>query len=365
MTLIAPSPLTFDDIFYPRRNALNALRLVLACLVIVSHSFPIAGISSDPSWGGLKLGTWSVGGFFAISGYLITRSAERSGKRAYTRARLLRILPGLWFCALVTAFAISPIIGWLNSEEWRLDEAWSYAWHTMTFTDSGNRVGDVLRGNPLGAMNGSLWTLTYELACYAGIAVVVWSRILWSGRYLVVALVSAQFLSLAAVEISVGGSIANVAYLLPFFLAGSSIYKFRGVISGKGWLFLLALAALIVVVASGWGTSLASLPTAYVILWLGARLPGAWTQVGVTSDLSYGMYVFAFPVQQVLAAAGLAGLGPGGFVVVSVLATVPLAYLSWCAVERPALRWARSRRVATSVLRDSSARSSKVQDGRK
>ncbi|UTT67628.1 acyltransferase [Janibacter sp. CX7] len=331
----------------------------------MSHSYPIAGFSSDPSWAGLKLGTWSVGGFFAISGYLITRSAEGSGKSAYIRARLLRILPGLWFCALVTAFVISPFIGWLNSAEWRFSEAWSYAWHTMTFTDGGNRVGDVLRGNPLDAMNGSLWTLTYEVACYAGIAIVVWSKVLWRGAHLVVALVGAQFLSLAVAQASADGSIANVAYLLPFFLAGSTIYKFRSVVSGRLWLFLLALAALGLVVASGWGTSLASIPTAYVILWLGARLPGTWTRVGVTNDLSYGMYVFAFPVQQMMAAAGMSGLGPGAFVVVSILATVPVAYLSWCAVERPALRWVRARRAATSVVPVPRARSSKVRDGRK
>jgi peptidoglycan/LPS O-acetylase OafA/YrhL len=95
--------------FAEGRNSLNAIRLLLAAMVIVSHSWWLGGYGTEPQPGGVKLGSWAVIGFFGISGYLITRSRiQASSALSYCRARFLRIFPGLAACVAVVAFVIAP-----------------------------------------------------------------------------------------------------------------------------------------------------------------------------------------------------------------------------------------------------------------
>src|SRR5688572_10368973 len=101
------------------RNSLNALRLILAALVIVSHSWWLGGYGAEPHPGGMKLGTWAVIGFFGISGYLITRSRVHSRSAvSYCRARFLRIFPGLAVCVAAVAFVMAPLAAGLTGRRY-------------------------------------------------------------------------------------------------------------------------------------------------------------------------------------------------------------------------------------------------------
>jgi peptidoglycan/LPS O-acetylase OafA/YrhL len=80
---------------------------------------------------------------------------------------------------------------------------------------------------------------------------------------------------------------------------------------------------------------LGGLPLAYLMLWLGARLP---VRIGSRNDISYGVYIYGCPVQQALIMWGFASLGWFGFAVLGLAATIPIAALSWWLVERPSLR---------------------------
>ena len=82
--------------------------------VVVSHTWPVSGAGPDPSIGGLSLGGYAVLGFFGISGYLITGSANRLSLADYCRKRILRIYPGLWVCLVVTAFGFASLAAWLR-----------------------------------------------------------------------------------------------------------------------------------------------------------------------------------------------------------------------------------------------------------
>ncbi|MFF2315846.1 acyltransferase family protein [Arthrobacter sp. NPDC058097] len=95
--------------FAEGKNSLNAIRLVLAAMVIVSHAWWLGGYGPEPQPGGVKLGTWAVIGFFGISGYLITQSRMQARTAwSYARARFLRIFPGLFVCVAVVALAGIP-----------------------------------------------------------------------------------------------------------------------------------------------------------------------------------------------------------------------------------------------------------------
>ncbi len=95
----------------------------------------------------------------------------------------------------------------------------------------------------------------------------------------------------------------------------------------------------------------AALPLAYVLIVTGgtAKSP-IWR---LPNDISYGLYIYAFPVQQVLAGMGAISLGIGWFALLSLIATVPLALASWLLVEKPSLRLKSV--LGTAVVRASAA----------
>ncbi len=103
---------TLGNCFHDRDNAYTALRLVLALMVVVGHSYELGGNGEDPLQrvSGTTLGELAVNGFFALSGFLVTRSALNSSSMySYAAKRALRILPGLWVCLLVTGLILFPI----------------------------------------------------------------------------------------------------------------------------------------------------------------------------------------------------------------------------------------------------------------
>ena len=75
----------------------------------------------------------------------------------------------------------------------------------------------------------------------------------------------------------------------------------------------------------------------YVLLCLARALAGLGRLPG---DFSYGVYVYAFPCQQMLAALLGKDLQPWSFFGLSLLLVLPLGVASWYLVERPALAWA-------------------------
>jgi peptidoglycan/LPS O-acetylase OafA/YrhL len=100
--MTSPAPGTIAARLDLRSNSLNLVRLVLATAVIVSHAWPIGGFGDDPAIGDVNLGHLAVGGFFAISGYLIAQSRLVNRPARYAAKRAMRILPGFWVCLLVT-----------------------------------------------------------------------------------------------------------------------------------------------------------------------------------------------------------------------------------------------------------------------
>lgn len=152
------------QVFDPRRNALNALRLVLAAEVMLFHSWPVTG--HMPPKATLQL-FFSVGvdGFFAISGFLITRSWLTDPRvRDYVTARALRILPGFYICLIVTAFVFAPlsvvIEGGSPAKLLASTAPLVYVLKNSAIAYLQPGISGTLHGVPGGtAWNGSLWSL--------------------------------------------------------------------------------------------------------------------------------------------------------------------------------------------------------------
>jgi peptidoglycan/LPS O-acetylase OafA/YrhL len=321
-----------------RGNSLNFLRLVLAVIVIVSHAAPIGGFETELSFGGLTLGNIAVGGFFAISGYLITKSRFASELAPYLWRRFLRIYPGYWACLVVMALVFAAISGAVRGG-WTLGIAASHVFENSTMIFGSNPIGPTLNGAPFPwTWNGSLWTLRYELMCYAVVGLALLLRPVRRARWVFTATFAVLTVgSLVADIADVKGIPGDIALLVPFFLAGAVLFRYADRIPIDSKLAAVAGGVLIVVLWAGYGHSLAALPIAYLCMWAGIVLPEWCRKVGAENDLSYGVYLYGFPVQQMLVLLGAHQLGLPAFAVFGVLATLPLAAASWFVVERPAL----------------------------
>jgi peptidoglycan/LPS O-acetylase OafA/YrhL len=318
-----------------RRNSLNFLRLVLALAVIVSHTWPIGGYGPDPRIAGEKLGTWAVAGFFAISGYLIANSRRHLSMSTFLTRRVLRIYPGYLVCLVVVAVLLAPLSVAIGPGSIQWSDAVSYIDHNIFLKVFQDGIHDTLSQTPYGpAWNGSLWTLIYEFLCYLAIGVLLCFAARWHR-----ALAVAAFVVTAAVWVAdrhSEGMVASFAFLGAIFFAGSVIAVFAERIPAD-WRIAVAAVAIAAVSSEAHGIPwLGAFPIAYLCLWLGIRLP--FPMIGSVNDISYGVYIYAFPVQQlIMVMLGRHRLPVGALVLVAVAGTIPFAVASWFLVEKRAL----------------------------
>ncbi|MFS0733671.1 acyltransferase [Microbacterium sp. 1P10UB] len=337
---------------YPyRRNSLNLFRLILAALVLFAHAFYIAGAGDGPHLHGENLGGWAVAGFFVLSGFLITRSRLRTKPGDYLLHRIARIFPGFVVCLLVIAFVFAPVAaliehgtlaGFLSTPVTPLQ----YVWGNITLYIDHYDIGTTLQSVPYpGAWNGSLWTLFYEFCCYiivwllGGLA--VYRRSPW--------LAAVAFLLGLAVWIGINlaqrwgldESFFLLAKLAPFFLGGAFVYFIVERAGINRWVAIgcLVVALALIFLVPRWGGQASAPFLAYGLLWLSAviRQP-AWI---ARNDVSYGFYIYAWPVQQLVVLIGGLALGFPLYIVLTIVVTFALAWLSWVGIERRAMRWVR------------------------
>lgn len=326
-------------------NALNLLRLVLALEVIVWHAYALRGSSWLPHRFELFLADIAVDGFFAISGYLICRAWIRNPRlRRFAGARARRLLPGLWVCLVVTAFVIAPFASHVAGQaspslRGRLEFVVANAstWVNVWGIDGGPT------GVPhSGAWNGSLWSLSWEVFAYASVAVLgmvaLLKRRVLLGMALVFWLWSFALIASGAWVVDSG----HPLWVLPrtglMFTCGALLYLLGERIPLSRALAVGAAALLVVGVLATPSYRLVAAPAvAYLCLYGGIML-GRYPRLVLRNDLSYGVYVYGFPVQQALLIAGLAGSAWAWFTLVSVAAVLPFAALSWFLVERPLIR---------------------------
>lgn len=323
-----------------RDNALNAVRLLLAVMVIFAHA-TLSGLGSFRHVGDVDLGELAVGGFFTVSGFLIARSRVSLPFGAYLWRRALRIFPAFWVCLVVVAFGFASLSTIVTGQSWDPLSAFGYVARNLGLWIFQPGVADTLPPDAFPWWNGSLWTLFYEFAAY-----------LVAGAILSVAVVRAHrapamFGLLALVTVvhaivpgDAGYFWLNSLQLGGFFAAGMALWSVSDRVRVSHVGAAAAAVVFVTLVALEQVALLGPLPVAYLCLYAGAKLP---TRVGARNDVSYGMYVYAFPVEQLLGLAGFAAGGLFGFALVATVLTVPLAWGSWLLVERPALRLRRSR----------------------
>ncbi|BDZ49954.1 acyltransferase [Frondihabitans sucicola] len=319
---------------------------MLALIVIVSHSWPIGGYGDDPQLGDQNLGAWAVAGFFAISGYLISASRQNSATVTdFAVKRLLRIVPGFVAVLLVTAVAIAPVSSAMTGIPYDWASGFGYVIHNVGLVITQPSIAGTLTDVPLpGRWNGALWTIAYEALCYLVIGVLV---SIVPRRFLGRTLIVLGLLGTAATTTHVVFDLASDGHfairgvrLLTFFFAGAVLHVYQKRVPLHAGLALAAAACLAASMFLGIFQIVAGIPVAYLLMYLAVRLPLA--RIGSRNDVSYGLYIYGFPVQQLVATALIATPVPlPVYLAVVLVITVPCAWASWLLVERPAMRWGR------------------------
>jgi len=329
-----------------RQNNLDAVRLALAVLVIFSHSFPLTrGFDeTEPmmraTGGQTTAGTVAVDLFFVISGFLIANSFLNSRSvLSFLDKRVRRIYPGfiaaMVLCALVvaplagaamtSAHFWSPLVDFLQRTVRLLEFQYTYAFHNNPYKNS---------------INGAAWTIPYEFLCYAGVAILGVAGVLRRrGLVLLLLGVSLLFCLLYLVnnwkvEAPFRGHLQKWAYLTPSYLAGVTFYLWRDAIphSGKLALVCVAVLAACCFVPNSWAECF-PLAGAYLVFWFAFHPRIALQNFGKFGDFSYGTYLYAFPIQQLIVQASGASLGPMGLFVLAAPATLLAGAVSWWGVE--------------------------------
>lgn len=332
------STLTVVDRPDLNRNNFDAIRFGLAALVIFSHSFPLLSGSNatEPLYrltgGQASLGGVAVEGFFILSGFLVTHSWARSdGIRAFLLKRARRIYPAFAVLSILSLLLVVPVacripFGTLpDGPLWR--EAASLA------LLRGVEPPGAFPQNSIHAINGSLWSIPKEAGCYVGTAILGLAGAL-RRRACVPALLIAAILASLAFRIWNLSYGALWAHVLPYFLAGMCVYLYRDRIPITTRGAALALLAFVpaTLVPHGWAVA-APLAGAYLLFWLGFnRTLGlhGWAKHG---DFSYGMYLYAFPLQQLIVQE-IGPTSPLALFALSLPASVAMGALSWHGVEK-------------------------------
>lgn len=325
--------MTLRSALLERPNSLNLLRLVLAASVIVGHAWPVGREGAAPAWLESVV-LLAVPGFFCLSGFLIAHSRMRLPFGRFMWNRCLRILPAYWVVLAAVALVAAPL-STLGGGTWSASEAVRYmasnsALRQFTWTIPGTVDG--------WAWNGSLWTLWFEFVAYIAAGVLLSIGVARRRP----ATVTAVLYVLGALSVwwmfGPGGITTDLflelARLGTYFLAGMVFYFLADRVPVDARLATVSLACLGMLLLVDWVHVAGGLPLAYALLWAGTVIPARWAQ---RHDISYGVYIYAFPVQ-VLLEWYVPSLGVAAHIVLAITLTVPLAWASWLLVERPAMR---------------------------
>jgi peptidoglycan/LPS O-acetylase OafA/YrhL len=324
-----------DELLNNRINNFDIIRFLAATLVIFAHSYPLTGHNAEEPLGaltnGMSFGGLAVKVFFIISGFLITQSFDRSKDiKKYSIARILRIFPGLIVVVLLSMLIVGPVFTNLSLKNYFLDPKTYEYLKTIRLYHLEYYLPGVFQQNPNQAVNGSLWTLWYEFYFYIVIAVLGITRLL--NRPIVLL----GFL-LASILFYLGRG-NFYTDLFRYFSVGMLFYLFRQKIVLNGWIAALSIIILAFTAKTPYFSYLLSVLGSYIIFYLAFHKNLKFNNFGKYGDFSYGIYIYAFPIQQIAVYATDNQLSHWGNFLVSFPITLIFSVLSWHLVEKRALK---------------------------
>jgi peptidoglycan/LPS O-acetylase OafA/YrhL len=353
---VATKPIFLSDVLDPKKNNFTLLRLFAALAVVVSHAiFLKSGNKADEIFAGTSvyvLGDHAVNVFFVLSGLTVAASLDRSRDIvSFLVARMLRIFPALIVCT-VSLIIFGIAISDYSAIKYLTDtHVITYALKTTSLGTSSAELPGVFASNPHpSVVNGSLWTLKFEILCYlllallSAVGLLEKRRVSWF-------LPTVGFLASAFLLSRFGGHADAFEQLARFWLCfsfGVGLFVFRDHVRISIFQMLLLAALTWMVLGTGIERVASPIATGYAALLLG-RIPlGKLRAFSNRNDISYGVYIFGWPASQSLIHF-YPSLDAWALLVLSAVIASTLAYFSWHWIEKPSLharngfvRWCRA-----------------------
>jgi peptidoglycan/LPS O-acetylase OafA/YrhL len=324
------------------------LRFLAALIVVFCHAYDTVGLSEADPIARLHLGAGAAppitGGsiavdmFFAISGFMIAGSwLRRRALFDFLLARVLRIVPAYAACVVLCAFALGAVVTTLPLRDYLLDPATrGYVFGNLDFTHLAWRLPGVFDDNPHPrGVNDSLWSLPGEVRMYAYVAVFGAIGVLSRRRVANLALLGLFVLGcFVPARIPLIYDPALYLRVAAMFALGVAFCVNRASIPVSGWIVLALAAASALAHGTPAFAPIFGLATGYFCLWFayGTR----WFGFNRCGDYSYGMYLWNWPLQQLIAHY-VAVERPLLMFAASFPAILLVAILSWHWLEKPAL----------------------------
>lgn len=324
-------------------SGFDYLRISLAVAVLAWHTLPLT--QGEQAAAAFMSGTfgWAVRlvlpMFFALSGFLVAASLERNSLAAFVTFRGLRILPALVVEIALSALLLGPVLTRLPLPEYFADPRFAtYFLNVLGLVHY--ELPGVFVINPYpNVVNGSLWTVPFELECYLILVGFSIFAVIKRPEWLVGAILAGGAFLLAyshfrgradfTMEQAVPGRV-----LILCFLAGVFFYVARARIIYSGWFFLGCVCVSILCLNIPMLYVLSPLPVAYMTVWVGLQNPPRLPLL-FSGDYSYGVYLYAFPIQQTLVL--LLPDKPWIIFPLSLVAVFCFAAFSWHVIEKRAL----------------------------
>ncbi|MDI2032714.1 acyltransferase [Saccharopolyspora sp. TS4A08] len=336
------------ELFAAPNHGFAWIRMIGALLVIYGHSSPLVGSGElfPPEWP-VQPDEGVLMGFFALSGFQITESWMRDPHALrFAVKRVLRLWPPMLTVSVGMALVVGPMITTLPlGEYFRAHETWGYIVNNAGLLTLRHDLPGVFESNPWpDAVNGSLWTLPMELLAYGGLFALLLlgtarKNLRWLTVLALIGLVAwdrhlEQIPGAESAGSLLSVPVESLVAFLVAFAAGVLLNLYRIPLSplaaGAGLVVLVVMGNTIT--ASAW----MAFAVSYAVIVAGHFWPAKLTVPGVWVNGSYGVYVWGFPVQQLLALAGLRNQW------LMLLCAAPIAYvlgtLSWKYVEDPTMR---------------------------
>lgn len=313
--------------------------------VLWGHAWPLTGSGFDPVSRMMMPGTWigaiAVTGFFAISGFLVTASFENRPWRDFVLSRVLRLYPAaLAFFALMI-LVLGPMLSTLGTGEFfHSPQTWSFALGALLL-DLRTQLPGVFADRPFGdSVNGSLWTVILELRCYGAVLVFGlaggFRRRAVANAVLGAVLIGGYWLQPYLPAIGVA---PHHNRQFAYFVIGSLFWINRDHVPLNG----PAAVAAVLLPWLVWGTPLFPIVLAFGLVYaiFVAAYLAPHVDLDRIGDFSYGIYIYAWPIQQ---AVWRPTQSPWENGLLASAIVVPLSIASWYGIEKPALAWRRRRR---------------------
>ncbi|WP_289663008.1 acyltransferase family protein [Flavobacterium panacagri] len=333
-----------------KNNNFDFLRFLFALLVVLSHAYPLSGSHETKQWifqvsnGQLVMAQIGLNGFFIISGFFIFQSLERSQSlKEYFRKRFLRLFPALFF-VLLFSVVLAPFV-YNGSIPFLLNrEVYTYIPYNLILYKFQSGIKGIFDTNPYHAINGSLWTIRYEFTLYIVLAFLFFIKnkktkvvILCISYILFLVLYNFYLVRFAGSSV-LGFQGIHVLNLGTFFIAGSllAVLNFEK-IKNKKIILVIALLFIFIALRFSYYDSVKHILLPVIVLLIGFVPITFLRDFGKAGDSSYGIYIYSFPVQQVLMY--FFKMDTCMLMITSVVISIALGFLSWHFIEKKALHY--------------------------